>query len=86
LKKEEFDRISRPGNLQPLAQQLSILDFAAFVIGHELAIFVIAAKGRLAIGLNRRVAKTRMDQIARDAIDRHVKAGQVVRLPEISGS
>jgi hypothetical protein len=47
-----------------------------------MAIFVIAAKGRLAIGLDRRVAKARVDQIGGHAIDRHVKAGQWCGCPK----
>ena len=89
LQEEEFDRIGRPGDLEPASGERAVLDLGAVVIGHELAARVVAAerrRGRCARlgGMSSGQARTRSGGMR---IDRHVEARLAAcALPAISGS
>ena len=73
MHEEQIDGISCPGNFKPASNQHAILDVAPVVIRHQLSIQGAAAN--VAAGeVRREHAEVQIDQIARDAIDRHLIA------------
>src|SRR6202012_220746 len=72
LREQKIDRILQPADFQPAAGDRAILDFAAIVIGHELAATDLAKHLALVRQARRVLLETTDKQVGRPTIDRHV--------------